>query len=220
MSWALAIVALFGAGVVGAASPCVLPLLPGVVLVLADGRQGAARGPRMALFAGAAAATFAAFGALVGTVHVTVTASSTARLAGAWLLALSVATVAIDRGVWRPPQWSLRRSVAGWGAPLALGVGCGAVWSPCVGPLLGAAATAAAGAGSAWRGATLLFAFGLGVVTPALLLSLVPVPSVPTWARRAGVLARRLIPFAMAVTGLLLVTGQYVSFVQRLGIGT
>jgi cytochrome c-type biogenesis protein len=220
MSLALAFVALFGAGVVGAASPCVLPLLPGVVLVLVDGRQGAARAPRMALFAGAAAATFAAFGALVSTVHVAFTASNTARLAGAWLLALAVATVAIDRGVWRPPQWQLRRSLAGWGAPLALGVGCGAVWSPCVGPLLGAAATASAGTGSAWRGATLLFAFGLGVVTPALLLSLVPVPSVPAWARRSGALVRRLIPVAMAMTGLLLLTGWYVPFVQRLGSAT
>jgi cytochrome c-type biogenesis protein len=219
MSWVLALVALFGTGVVGAASPCVLPLLPGVVLVLADGRHGAARAARMAIFGGAAALTFAIFGALVGSVRLALAASSVARLAGAWLLLLAVATIAIDRGVWRPPQWPLPRT-SGWGAPLALGVGCGAVWSPCVGPLLGVAATAAAGAGSVWRGATLLFAFGLGVVSPALLVSLVRVPSVPPWAKRAGVLARRLTPIAMVATGLLLVTGWYVPFVQRLGSGT
>ena len=219
MTWAVALLALYGAGILGSVSPCVLPLLPGVALVLADGRSGLGRFARMSLFAASSAATFAVLGALAGGALAAVGASVTARVAGGVLILFAALTVAVDRGVWRPPQWSGPRSDPhGWGFPVALGVGCGAVWSPCVGPLLGVAATAAAGTGSGWRGATLLFAFGAGVVTPALVLALVRVP-LPRWTRRVGQLSRRVVPAAMAATGVLLVSGWYTPVVQRLAIG-
>jgi len=219
MTWVVAILALYGAGILGSVSPCVLPLLPGVALVLADGRGGAVRLGRMLVFATSAAATFAVLGALAGGARVVVGAAVAARLAGAALVVLAVVTVAVERGHWRSPQWpGPRSSTHGWGFPAALGVGCGAVWSPCVGPLLGVAATAAAGSGSSWRGATLLFAFGVGVATPAVVLALVHVP-LPGWARRAGVTAQRVMPVAMAATGLLLLAGWYTPVLQRLVSG-
>jgi cytochrome c-type biogenesis protein len=215
VTWAVAILALYGAGILGSVSPCVLPLLPGVALVLADGRVGASRVARMLLFAACAATTFAVLGVLAGGARAVVGANLAARVAGAGLILLAAVTVAVDQGVWRAPQWAgPRAGMHGWGFPIAMGVGCGAVWSPCVGPLLGVAATAAAGTGSWWRGATLLFAFGAGVASPAVALALVRVP-VPGWARGMGRVSRRLMPVAMVTTGALLVTGWYTPVVQQ-----
>ena len=56
--------------------------------------------------------------------------------------------------------------------PVVVGVAFGAAWSPCVGPLLGAALTVAAGSGDAGRGAVLLFAYALGIGVPFVLASL------------------------------------------------
>jgi cytochrome c-type biogenesis protein len=219
MTWAVAILALYGAGILGAVSPCVLPLLPGVALVLADGRHGVGRVARMVLFAVSAAATFAALGALAAGARAAFATALAARVAGGTLVVLGALAWAVEQGVWTPPQWAGPRSAThGWGFPIALGVGCGAVWSPCVGPLLGVAATAAAGSGSSWRGATLLFAFGAGVASPAVMLALVRVP-LPRWTRRAGELAQRVVPGAMVVAGVLLLTGWYTPVVQRLVSG-
>jgi cytochrome c-type biogenesis protein len=220
MSLPVALTALFGAGVSGSLSPCVLPLVPGFLGVLVDGSTGLTRARRVAAFTCAAAATFAALGAAVAVAGAGATALLTSRVAGGVLLALALVALAADRGVLRLPQWQARVPVTLWLRPVALGVGCGAAWTPCVGPLLGAALTAAAGAGSAWRGGLLLFAFGLGVASPLLALSLLPLPHLPRRVRRLSPLVHVAVPLGLAVLGLLLLSGRYSTLVQRLAIGT
>jgi cytochrome c-type biogenesis protein len=95
--------------------------------------------------------------------------------------------------------------------PFVLGVAFGAAWTPCVGPLLGAALTVAARSGQAGRGAVLLFAYALGIGVPFLLasLGLASSPALAGWLRRAGPRVERLAGGLLVVLGLLLATGTY-----------
>jgi cytochrome c-type biogenesis protein len=169
-------------------------------------------------FCAGAVLTFAALGSLVAAVGaVTVAADGVQRLAGAALIVAAVAAEAGRRGR-LARSWHLGPKLPRSPLPRAavLGVACGAAWTPCVGPLLGAALTAAGGGGSAMRGALLLTLFGVGVVTPMVALASLPSPRLsPRW-RRTGVRLQRAVPLVLVVLGVLLVTGRYVPFVQRL----
>ncbi len=221
-SFPLATVALYGAGVTASVSPCVLPLVPGYLGVLADADGRPGRGGRVAIFAASAVATFALLGSLVAAfgsvVHTTVALQ---RVAGALLLVCAAAALATHfgrlQGTWRVPVAIPASPVP---RAVALGVGCGAAWTPCVGPLLGAALTAAGGVGSVSRGAALLAAFGFGVVTPLIAIAILPLPRVPASWRRIGRAANLATPALLAVVGLVLLFGWYGPLVQRLPTGT
>ena len=70
MSLTVASIALYGAGVTSTISPCVLPLVPGYLGVLADSScvSGRARPQRVAIFAAGTIGTFVALGGLVAAV--------------------------------------------------------------------------------------------------------------------------------------------------------
>ena len=161
MALTLASIALYGAGVTSTLSPCVLPLVPGYLGVLTDsaGVGNHARGLRVAIFAAGAIATFVALGGAVAAVGLALsgTIGLLQRLAGLALILMAGAMFAGKLGKVGTEQRLVRVLPA---QPhvraLVLGVGCGAAWSPCVGPLLGAALTAAGGSGSVWRGSWLL----------------------------------------------------------------
>ena len=224
MALTLASIALYGAGVTSTLSPCVLPLVPGYLGVLADsaGAGNHARPQRVAIFAAGAIATFVVLGGAVAAIGLTLTGTieRLQGLAGIGLILMAglmligklgklTAEVRLIRVF--PAQPHLRA--------LLLGIGCGAAWSPCVGPLLGAALTAAGGSGSVWRGSWLLLAFGCGVLTPFLALAFLRSPSV---GRRVRILGRKLSavsPIVMLGLGVLLIAGWYDAFVQRLMLG-
>jgi cytochrome c-type biogenesis protein len=95
--------------------------------------------------------------------------------------------------------------------PLVVGVAFGAAWSPCVGPLLGAALTVAASSGDAGRGAILLFAYAVGIGVPFLLasLGLASSPRLAGWLRRIGPRIERLAGGLLVILGVLLASGAY-----------
>ena len=225
MSLALALIGLFGAGVTSAISPCVLPLLPGYVGVLTDssGAGGRTRPHRVAIFAIGAIGTFVVLGGVVASMGISLTRTIgwLQRLAGFSLIVFAIlmilgklgrATVELCLVRVLPAQPHLRA--------LLLGVGCGAAWSPCVGPLLGAALTAAGGSGSVWRGSWLLFAFGCGVLTPFCAIAFLRIPVAGPRLRRVGRRLSTASALVMLGLGVLLTGGWYDSMVQRLGIGT
>lgn len=225
MSLTVASIALYGAGITSTISPCVLPLVPGYLAVLADGSSlnGRARPQRVVIFALGAIATFVALGGLVAAagLELSPTIELLQRLSGFGLVAFGTMMLLARSGratgefrVVRvlPAQPHLRA--------LLLGVGCGSAWSPCVGPLLGAALTAAGGSGSVWRGSWLLFAFGCGVLTPFCVATCLRTPLRQRAARRAG---RQLSTASAAVMlgfGVVLIAGSYDDLVRRLGIVT
>lgn len=225
MTLALATVALYGAGVTSTLSPCVLPLVPGYVGVLLDASSTdrRVRLGRVAVFAAGAIGTFVVLGGVVAAIGLSLNGSvrRLQQVAGLGLIALAVTMILGSMGrlttelrlVKRLPARSHARA-------LFLGVGCGAAWSPCVGPLLGAALTAAAGTGSVWRASALLAAFGCGVLTPFCVVALLSSPRIGRRLRATGHVTHVVAAVVMLGLGVLLMAGVYDAFVQRLSIGT
>ena len=224
MSLAIASIALYGAGVTSTLSPCVLPLVPGYLGVLVDGSASRrARAQRVAVFALGAIATFVALGGVAAAVGLPLSATIgwIQRVAGLCLIALG-ALMILGRSGHVVREFRLVRALPAQPhvRALLLGIGCGAAWSPCVGPLLGAALTAAAASGSAWRGSWLLFAFGSGVLTPFCALASVRLPTLGGRVRSMGRRLSGVSAVAMLALGAVLLAGWYDALVQRLDIGT
>jgi cytochrome c-type biogenesis protein len=120
-------------------------------------------------------------------------------------------------GVLRGPFARERRlftelpTVGGRLRPVVVGVAFGAAWSPCVGPLLGAALVAAARTGDPIEGAILLFAYACGIGVPfvAASLGLASAPGVFDRLKRIGPRLERVAGVFLLVLGLLLATGWY-----------
>jgi cytochrome c-type biogenesis protein len=95
--------------------------------------------------------------------------------------------------------------------PFVLGIGFGAAWSPCVGPLLAAALTIAANEADPWRGGLLLLAYSLGIGVPFLAasLGLASSPALAERLRRVGPVLERVGGTLLVALGLLLATGAY-----------
>ncbi len=213
----LALVALFGAGVLSFTSPCVLPLVPVWVAISA----GEVDRPRSvpwgtAWFVAGFTVVFVALGTLAGRIGSIIDPAQTwtIRIGGLVLAAFGVALVGLpwfrlDR------EHRLVRSLPAGGDGLAAtagraavaGLAFGAAWTPCVGPLLGSALVAAGSSGSGVSGAALLLAYSLGVGLPFLAVSLA-YSAWPGAQRRLQPFAARLRPVA---GGLLVVLGVAVA---------
>ncbi|HEX4820488.1 MAG TPA: cytochrome c biogenesis protein CcdA, partial [Acidimicrobiales bacterium] len=102
--------------------------------------------------------------------------------------------------------------------PLVLGVAFGAAWSPCVGPLLGAALFIAARSADPARGALLLGAYAAGIGVPFLLasLGLASWPGLATRLQRIGPSLERVAGVLLVTLGVLLATGTYAHLTSYL----
>ncbi len=166
------------AGVVTILSPCVLPLLP---IILGSSINEHKRGP-LFLVAGLII-SFTSFGMIVSTIGFSIglttsvlqtLAASVMILLGAVLLfnplyeRFSALASSSTSGI-NSKIATLRFS--GVRGQFALGILLGAVWSPCVGPTLGAAITLAAQGESLLYAATIMLLFSIGTSTPILAMS-------------------------------------------------
>lgn len=164
------------AGLLTALSPCVLPALPIIVGSAASGRR---YGP-LALAAGLAV-TFTAIGVLLaatgsvaglGEAGIRRSAAAMLLLVGVVLLSTRLQEAASRVAsplASKAATWS-QRTGSGLAGQFAIGALLGAVWSPCVGPTLGAAVglASSAGAASVSKAAASMFAFGVGSALPLL----------------------------------------------------
>lgn len=166
------------AGSLTTLSPCVFPVLP---LVLGGAVQRNRLAP-LAMGLGMVTA-FTAMGVLVGTFGSSLNVNAgDARYVGAALLLifglmmLFAKTDTLIKGALAPLA-NLANVAAtkvegdSLGRSLLLGALLGVIWSPCSGPLLGAALTLVATQGSATQGALNLGLFGLGAATPLVLVA-------------------------------------------------
>ena len=147
----------FVAGLLSILSPCVLPLVPVVI-------SGAAAENRFAPFALAAslAISFAGIGIFVATVGFSI---GLVLMVPAFQIRL--ATAAGPAG-----DWAERRfggfGTGGTRGQFVLGLLLGAVWTPCVGPTLGAASVMASRGENLLQVATTMIVFGVGTALPLL----------------------------------------------------
>jgi cytochrome c biogenesis protein CcdA len=169
----------FLAGVLSDLSPCVLPLLP---IVLGAAASEHRMGP-VALASGVAL-SFVCIGLFVATVGFSIGLDGDVFRSVTAILMIAVGAVLAV------PQWQVRLAVAGgpvsdWlnhrmddgrlrglSGQFGIGLLLGGVWSPCVGPTLGAASLLAARAQSLGLVAVIMIAFGVGAAAPLFAIGL------------------------------------------------
>ncbi|HMP00673.1 MAG TPA: cytochrome c biogenesis CcdA family protein [Kiritimatiellia bacterium] len=211
------------AGLLTSLSPCVLPALPFVVGSAAQRRRGAP----LALAAGLVV-SFTVTGLLIASAGSVLGLSEDALR----LLASGVMMVAGVFLLATPLQMMLSR----WLAPLAgkagmasataeaerglvgsfmAGALLGAVWSPCVGPTLGAAAGLASQAGGLLPSGIMMALFGVGAAIPLLFAAYA---SRQAFMRhrdrfmRHGALGKKILGITLLIVGALVVTGGDKAF--------
>jgi cytochrome c biogenesis protein CcdA len=169
----------FAAGVFSILSPCVLPILPIVLAAAAsEHRWGAVA------LAGGLSVSFVAIGLFAATVGYSIGLDTGVFRSAAAVLMIAVGAILVV------PRFQERLALAG--APLAnlagryvsvarqgglfgqmlVGLLLGAVWSPCVGPTLGAASLLAAQGRDLPQVALVMFTFGVGAALPLLTLGM------------------------------------------------
>lgn len=165
------------AGLLSTLSPCVLPLLP---ILVASAVAEHHRGP-LALAAGLTV-SFVAFGLFFATIGLSIGIDQgTPRKVAALLLVVFGAFLASNRLQDRFEQATVGLSAAGdgliarmhprsWGGQFTMGLCLGLVWTPCVGPTVGAATTLASQQTQLIQVAVLMVLFGIGASTPLLIL--------------------------------------------------
>lgn len=213
------------AGVVSFASPCVLPLVPGYLAFasgLSGARSGDDRGRGTVLLASVLFVLgFAVFFTLLGGAFGGLgrALAEQRQLVGAIGGVLVIGMGLFLLGVLRPAvldrearALSLVRRGGLLGA-FPLGLVFAAGWTPCIGPTLAAilALTAADGSASPARGATLAFAYALGLGLPFLLVGALLDQGVGVLARvrRHSLRLERAGGAVLVLVGVLLVTGLW-----------
>jgi cytochrome c biogenesis protein CcdA len=205
------------AGVLSTLSPCVLPLLP-IILVAAVSEHRL--GP-VALASGLAL-SFVVIGMFVATIGygIGLDASFFRIIAALMLLGIGVillvpqlqtqvAAVAAPISGWTDERFG-GIETGGLSGQFSLGLLLGAVWSPCVGPTLGAASVLAAQGESLAQVAFVMLAFGVGAALPLLLLGLLSRETLIRWRGRlleAGKTGKVALGGLLIVVGLLIISG-------------
>lgn len=205
------------AGALSTLSPCVLPLVP----VLLATAVNAHRWGSFALGAGLALSF-----AIVGTFLATLGASlgfepDTFRIAGAVVIAVfglillvprfqELFARAFTRVGDSGNQLLTRVTLDGFSGQFVVGLMLGVVWSPCVGPTLGAATTLASQGQNLSQIWFLMLLFGVGAAAPLVLLgflsraTLIKVRSI---LLNAGTVGKRVLGGVMLGLGVLIIVG-------------
>jgi cytochrome c-type biogenesis protein len=207
----------FAAGLLSILSPCVLPLVP---IVLGTAIVAHPLGA-VALAAGLSL-SFTVLGLLLALVGFGLGID-------AGMFRLAAAAIMIGLGVvLLVPSWQARLAAAGGpisdfadrrfggaassgiGGQFAIGLLLGAVWSPCVGPTLGAASLLASQGHDLLRVALTMAVFGIGATLPLILLGLLSratLMGVRSRLMSAGRLGKGLLGAAFIVIGVAIVSG-------------
>ena len=207
----------FAAGLLSILSPCVLPLVP-IVL----GAAVAAHPLGAFALAGGLAVSFTVLGLLLALVGFGLGVDPD-------MFRLAAAVIMIVLGVvLLVPSWQAQLAaaggpVSGWAdrrlggfsssglaGQFAIGLLLGAVWSPCVGPTLGAASLLASQGQDLPRVTLTMAVFGVGAALPLILLGLVSratLMRVRSSLMSAGKLGKGLLGAAFILIGVAIVSG-------------
>ena len=216
----------FLAGLLSVLSPCVLPLLPIVFGAAASAHR---LGP-VALAAGVAI-SFVAIGLFIATIGFSIGLDAGLfRSAAAVLLILigliltmpslqqRVAVAAGPVSNWAERQFG-NFSIPGIAGQFCVGLLLGAVWSPCVGPTLGAASVLAAQGKDLGQVALSMLVFGMGAAFPLLILGFLSREALMRWRNRlhaAGTGAKMTLGVVLMLTGVFIVSGLDKTLEEKL----
>ena len=170
----------FVAGLLSILSPCVLPLLP---IVLGAAASEHRMGPMT--LAGGVALSFVVIGLFIATVGFAIgldgdifrTVAAILMIGVGVVLAMPALQVRLAAAGGPISNWADQRINAvqsrGISGQFGIGLLLGAVWSPCVGPTLGAAFVLAAQGKSLGQVAFTMIAFGVGAAAPLVAIGFV-----------------------------------------------
>lgn len=207
----------FAAGVLSILSPCVLPLLP---IVLGAAVTQHRWGP-LALAAGLAI-SFTGLGLLIAVAGFSLGLDANVFRVVAAIIMIAMGLVLLM------PAWQTRLATAGgpvsdWtdrtfggfsgsglSGQFAMGLLLGAVWSPCVGPTLGAASLLASQGRDLAQVTITMAVFGLGAALPLAILGLLSRSALMKMRGRmlsAGQFGKALLGVALLLIGIGIITG-------------
>jgi len=207
----------FLAGTLSVLSPCVLPLVP---IVLGTAASEHRLGP-LALAAGLAI-SFTTIGLFVASIGFAAGLDTDLFRTVSAILLIGVGVLLLvprlqeQFAVAAGPvsQWAGGTldnfAATGLAGQFGLGLLLGAVWSPCVGPTLGAASLLAAKGENLGEVALTMLAFGIGAALPLLLLGFLSREAMQRWRGRlmeAGRGGKTLLGVLLLAIGLLIATG-------------
>ncbi|MGH2635134.1 MAG: cytochrome c biogenesis CcdA family protein [Actinomycetota bacterium] len=218
----------FVAGLISFTSPCCLPLMPGYVSYVSGVASGAPTGTAgtvairsrtmlaAGLFVTGFAVTFTLMGAAASELGGLILRNRLVlgRVAGVFVIVMGLATVGLLRVpfLYRERRFDLARIRPGPAGAVPLGMAFAIGWTPCIGPVLAGILTAAATVDGAWRGATLLFVYSLGLGVPFLILAfgVARTGRLFGWLRRHGRAIEVLGGSVLVLMGVLMITGRWV----------
>lgn len=207
----------FLAGILSILSPCVLPLVP----VVLAGAVAEHRLAPLGLAAGVAI-SFTAIGLFVATVGFSIGLDTGVFRMIAALLLITVGAVLMVPNLQTrfatasgpASSWVQDRfggfSTTGVGGQFGVGLLLGAVWTPCVGPTLGAASVMASRGENLGSVTLTMLAFGIGTAVPLLLLATLSREALVRWRGRmltAGSRLKVALGALLVVAGLLTLSG-------------
>ncbi|MEF2552301.1 cytochrome c biogenesis CcdA family protein [Aurantimonas sp. A2-1-M11] len=205
------------AGVLSTLSPCVLPLLP---VVLGTAVSQHRLGP--AALAAGLAISFVVIGLFVALVGFSIGLDlDVFRTIGGFVLVgigavllvpqlqTRLATAASPVGTWTERRFGGFES-GGLRGQFMIGLLLGAVWSPCVGPTLGAASMMAARGENLGQVTLTMLAFGIGAALPLLVLGALSREALLRWRGRllgAGKGGKMILGAVLVTVGILVISG-------------
>lgn len=205
----------FAAGSLSILSPCVLPLVPVVLGTAASkGRYGPI------LLAAGLVLSFVVIGMFVSLVGFSIGLDGKFfRLISAVMLiaiGLLLAVPFLQRqfAVASGPvgNWVDQRFGGGEaGGQFGIGLLLGTVWSPCVGPTLGAASLLAAQGHNLAQVAITMISFGLGVAVPLVIIGMMSRELLMRWRGRmlsSGGVVKSVLGVLFVFTGVMIISGQ------------
>jgi cytochrome c-type biogenesis protein len=232
----VSLIAAFLAGVLSISSPCVLPLVP-IFLAHLAGASTTATGllerrrviPNALAYVLGFSLVFIAFGVALGVAGQLASTASIVASNRIWLMRIGGALLIVlglhQLGILRISLLERERRVTATGLPsghvassFLVGVTFAAGWSPCVGPILGAILTMAAGQESIDRAALLLATYSAGLAVP-FMGAAVAMGSAPRVIRRLNARLPLLTSVSggvMVAMGAIMTLGIYQQFFARL----
>ena len=205
------------AGILSTLSPCVFPLLPLVIGAATSSVQSGAY-----WLAGGVAASFTIAGLFIATIGFAIGLDGdlfrtfSAVLLVLLGLALLSSTIQARLGVAAGrlsdvgDRMIRHLSLTGRTGQFVVGVLLGLVWSPCVGPTLGAASVLAAQRKDLASVAAVMFAFGVGTTLPMLAVAMLSRTALTHWRHRllsAGHFGKVAMGLCTIAVGTMILTG-------------
>jgi cytochrome c biogenesis protein CcdA len=207
----------FLAGILSILSPCVLPLVPIVV-----GTAVAAHPLGAIALAAGLALSFTSVGLFAATVGFSIGLDAEWFRSVAAVLLVGFGIILLSATLQRRFAGATasistfgdrllgRMKIDGLTGQLVIGIVLGLIWTPCVGPTLGAAATLASQGSSLGQVAVVMAVFGMGAGLPLALVGLGSRGAVAKYRGRllqTGALGKYLLGALMLVLGILILTG-------------